>query len=100
MCPAVTSQLAESVKWEELMEDAALCRRLFGEALDQNFQGNPDAEDPCMMQGTFMQLEKMARTAEEQEHQAWCALPFRQLAYNFATNTFRGEKCKHHVECR
>ena len=88
--PSGDESAGRIVKWEELMEDAALCRRLFGEALDQNFQG-PDAEDPCMMQGTFMQLEKMARTAEEQEHQAWCELPFRQLAYNFATNTF-GEK--------
>ena len=38
-----------------------------------------------------MQLEKMAETAEEQEHQAWCELPFRQLAYNFAANTFGEE---------
>ena len=81
------------VKWDELMEDAELCKQLFGEFLEQEFQGNGDAEDLCTMQGTFMQLEKMAKTAEEQEHQAWCELPFRQLAYNFATNTF-GEKSK------
>ena len=79
------------VKWEELMEDAELCKQLFGEALGRTFQGNLDAEDPCTMQGTFMQLEKMAETAEEQEHQAWCELPFRQLAYNFAANTFGEE---------
>ena len=78
------------VTWEELMEDTELCRQLFGEALGRTFQGNLDAEDPTM-QGTFMQLEKMAKTAEEQEHQAWCELPFRQLAYNFATNTFGEE---------
>ena len=71
------------------MEDAELCKQLFGEALG-TFQGNLDAEDPTM-QGTFMQLQKMAETAEEQEHQAWCELPFRQLAYNFAANTFGEE---------
>ena len=79
------------VKWEELMEDAKLCKQLFGEALGRTFQGNLDAEDPTM-QGTFTQLEKMAKTAEEQEHQAWCELPFRQLAYNFASEHFRGRK--------
>jgi len=78
------------VKWEELMEDAELCKQLFGEALGRTFQANLDAEDPTM-QGTFTQLEKMAETAEEQEHQAWCELPFRQLAYNFAANTFGEE---------
>ena len=71
------------------MEDAELCKQLFGEALG-TFQGNLDAEDPTM-QGTFTQLHKMAKTAEEQEHQAWCELPFRQLAYNFAANTFGEE---------
>ena len=79
------------VTWEELMEDAELCRQLFGEALGRTIQGNLDAEDACTMQSTFTQLEKMAATAEEQEHQAWCELPFRQLAYNFAANTFGEE---------
>ena len=72
------------------MEDAELCKQLFGEALG-TFQGNLDAEDAYKMQGTFTQLEKMAETAEEQEHQAWCELPCRQLAYNFAANTFGEE---------
>ena len=78
------------VKWEELMEDVELCKQLFGGALGRTIQANLDAEDPTM-QGTFTQLEKMAETAEEQEHQAWCELPFRQLAYNFAANTFGEE---------
>ncbi|CAL1158634.1 unnamed protein product [Cladocopium goreaui] len=78
------------VKWEELMEDVELCKQLFGGALGRTIQANLDAEDPTM-QGTLTQLEKMAETAEEQEHQVWCELPFRQLAYNFAANTFGEE---------
>ena len=86
------------VKWEELMDDAELCRRLFGEALDHTFQGDLDAEDPYgPTQSTLKQLKQMAKTAEEQEHQAWCELPFRQLAHNFAKNTF-GEKSLEAVE--
>ena len=88
--PSGNNSPGRIVKWEELMEDAQLCRQLFGEALGRTFQGNLDAEDPTT-QGTFTQLEKMAETAEEQEHQAWCELPFRQLAYNFARNTFGEE---------
>ena len=87
--PSGSKSPGRIVKWEELMEDVELCRPLFGEALGRTFQGNLDAEDT--MQGTFTQIEKMAETAEEQEHQAWCELPFRQLAYNFATNTFGEE---------
>lgn len=88
--PSGNNSPGRIVKWEELMEDVELCRQLFGEALGRTIQGNLDAEDPTM-QGTFTQLQKMAETAEEQEHQAWCELPFRQLAYNFATNTFGEE---------
>lgn len=79
------------VTWDELMEDAELCKQLFGELLEQEFQGNGDAENPFAKQGTLMRLDKMAKTAVEQEHQAWCELPFRQLAYSFARNAF-GEK--------
>ena len=98
--PSGNNSPGRIVKWEELMEDAELCKQLFGEALGRTIQGNLDAEDPRTMQGTFTQLEKMAETAEEQEHQAWCELPFRQLAYNFASEHFRGGKCRHHVERR
>ena len=89
--PSGNNSPGRIVTWEELMEDAKLCKQLFGEALGRTIQGNLDAEDACTMQGTFTQLEKMAKTAEEQEHQAWCELPFRQLAYNFARNTFGEE---------
>ena len=84
------------VKWEELMDDAELCRQLFREALNHMFPANLDAEDPSKdaTSGTLMRLEKMAETAEEQEHQAWCELPFRQLAYSFAKKSFAENSAK------
>jgi len=69
------------VKWEELMDPRRPgCRRsIWSNGL-------------CPLK----QLKQMAKTAE-QEHQAWCELPFRQLAHNFAKNTF-GEKSLEAVE--
>ena len=68
-----------------LVEDAELCFCQTPQAMDAEYPFG----DGDVSQGTLIHLQKLAETAKE--HQAWCELPFGQLAYNFATNGF-GEK--------
>ena len=82
--PSADGSPGQIVRWQDMMEDAGLCRKCFGDTLNDLFENKPDADDEGdSPKGTFKRIEKLAETAEEQEHQAWCELPFRQLAYNF-----------------
>ncbi|CAE7554793.1 unnamed protein product [Symbiodinium sp. KB8] len=73
------------VKWQELMDNDEYCRQCFGEDFGSLL---PDSDAFEADKDALRQMDRLAFTAKLAEHQAWCELPLRQLAYAFARHQF------------
>ena len=84
------------VSWYELTKDAALCSQAFG--LGRYVEGSevkPDKDLEKLASAQYLEcIQKFARTAEEQEQQAWCSMPLLEVAYAFAKAHFGKESDK------
>ena len=80
----------EIVHWQHLMQDADLCNRAFGdrganqEALQQTAEDM--ASEAARAMQAFEKVAAAAKLVEAQEHQAWCELPLREVAWALTRN--------------
>ncbi|CAE7904535.1 NPHP3, partial [Symbiodinium necroappetens] len=78
------------VHWQDLMQDADLCSRAFG-VQGASPQALQQAADIMVSESVKTDLvhetvAAAAKLVEEQEYQAWCALPLREVAYVLTRN--------------
>ena len=80
--PGAEGSPGRVVRWDELTEDVELCQRCFGKRFGRLLEVDKvGAHAHDTAEAALLRIEKLAETAEEQEHQAWCELPLRELAY-------------------
>ncbi|CAE7605797.1 nphp3 [Symbiodinium sp. KB8] len=78
------------VPWEELAQNAELCQEVFNSKGFSEAMMSQDLKQEKAK--TLEQMSKLAKLAKEQEFQAWCELPLRQVAYAFSKRHFEEEK--------